>query len=149
MNVFPIRIPPLRDRKEDIPPLVQHFVMKYGTMLGKRIESIPVKTMHALVDYAWPGNVRELGNIVERAVIVSQGTELQVGDWLPKSGEAPRSARERDLSLVELERQHILEVLETTAWRVSGPKGAAKLLGLKPTTLEARMKKHGIRRPGR
>lgn len=146
LNVFPIRIPPLRDRRDDIPLLVQHFAMRYGTKLGKKIENIPVRTMDALVNYAWPGNVRELANIVERAVIVSRSAGLQVDDFLPQAGKATRSVGIPTLQ--ELERQHILEVLEQTLWRVSGPKGAARILGLKPTTLEARMKKLGIKRPG-
>ncbi len=144
LNVFPIRVPPLRERAEDIPLLVRYFVMKYGGKLGKRIETVPQRVMDALQAYPWPGNVRELENVIERAVIIGQGSELELGEWLPKPGVSPRSARLPTLQ--ELEREHIIQVLELAGWRVSGEKGAAKLLGLKPTTLEARMKKLGIKR---
>ncbi len=146
LSVFPISIPPLRERKEDIPLLVKHFVMKYGIKLGKGVETIPEKTMNALLDYSWPGNVRELENVVERAVIVSMGSQLELGEWLPKPGITEMGAR--ILMLEDLEREHIIKTLELTGWRVSGERGAAKLLGLKPTTLDARMKKLGITRKG-
>jgi formate hydrogenlyase transcriptional activator len=146
LSVFPIAIPPLRERKEDIPLLVKHFVMKYGGKLGKRVVTVPEKTMTALLDYSWPGNVRELENVIERAVIVSTGAQLELGEWLPKPGFTDMGAR--ILMLEELEREHIIKTLELTGWRVSGERGAAKLLGLKPTTLDARMKKLGITRKG-
>ncbi len=146
LSVFPISIPPLRERKEDMPLLVKHFVMKYGTKLGKRVATIPEKTMNALLDYSWPGNVRELENVIERAVIVSTGSQLELGGWLPKPGITEMGAR--ILMLEELEREHIVKTLELTGWRVSGERGAAKLLGLKPTTLDARMRKLGITRKG-
>ena len=144
LNVFPIGIPSLRERKEDIPVLVQYFVMKYGTKLGKRIETIPQKTMDALRAYPWPGNVRELENVIERALVLSQGPQLELGEWLPKPRVTPTGARVPTLE--ELESEQIIKTLEMTGWRVSGEKGAAKLLGMKPTTLEARMKKLGIKR---
>ncbi len=144
LNVFPIRLPPLQERKEDIPLLVRHLVLKYNTSFGKKIEVIPPKIMEALQAYSWPGNVRELENIIERAVIISQGSRLELGEWLPKPSIAPRASRIPTLE--ELEREHIISVLETAGWRVSGERGAAKLLGMKPTTLEARMKKLGIER---
>lgn len=145
LNVFPIESPPLRERQEDIPILVRHFIKKFSAKTGKRIEAIPENVMKALQAYPWPGNVRELENIIERAVIVSSGSRLRIGDWLPKA--SPLSAKAaRIATLEEMEREHILEVLELTRWRVSGEKGAAKILGLKPTTLEARMKKLGIHR---
>jgi transcriptional regulator with GAF, ATPase, and Fis domain len=144
LNVFPIRLPPLRERKEDIPLLAKYFAMKHSAKLGKTIETIPQKIMDALRAYPWPGNVRELENVIERAVITSPGPRLELGDWPPKPALSPRS--ERVLTLEEVEREHIIEALELTGWRVSGEKGAAKLLGLKPTTLEARMKKLGIKR---
>ncbi len=144
LKVFPIQIPPLQERVEDIPLLVRYFVVKYGTKLGKKIKTISHKTMDALQAYPWPGNVRELENVIERAVIISQGFELQLGEWLPKPGERPRGARIPTLE--ELEREHIIKALDLSGWRVSGEKGAAKILGLKPTTLEARMKKLGIKR---
>ncbi len=146
LSVFPIAIPPLRERKDDIPLLVKHFVMKHGAKLGKRVETVPEKTMNALLDYSWPGNVRELENVIERAVIVSMGSQLELGEWLPKPGITEMGAR--ILMLEELERAHIIKTLELTGWRVSGERGAAKLLGLKPTTLGARMKKLGITRKG-
>jgi len=144
LSVFPISIPPLRERKEDIPLLVKHFVMKYNGKIGKRVETIPEKTMNALHDYSWPGNVRELENVIERAVIVSMGSQLELGEWLPKPSVTQTGARMPRLE--ELDRDHIIKALELTAWRVSGERGAAKLLGLKPTTLDARMKKLGIRK---
>jgi len=142
LSVFPISIPPLRERKGDISLLVKHFVMKYTIKLGKRVETIPEKTMNALLGYPWPGNVRELENVIERAVIVSMGSQLELGEWLPKPSVPQTGAR--ILMLEELEREHIIKTLELTGWRVSGERGAAKLLGLKPTTLDARMKKLGI-----
>ncbi len=144
LNVFPITSPPLRERKEDVPVLVNHFVAKYCTKIGRKIESIPQKVMDMLQAYRWPGNVRELENVIERAVIVSSGKQLELGDWLPKS--TGSSGASQTPTLEELEKEHILDMLELTGWRVSGEKGAAKILGMKPTTLEARMKKLGIRR---
>jgi len=139
LNVFPIRTPSLRDRHDDIPLLVRYFATQYATKCGKRIEAIPTPTLDALMAYGWPGNVRELRNVIERAVIVTQGTTLELRDW------APSAARVR--SLEDIERDYILAVLRQQRWRVSGAKGAAHVLGLKPTTLEARMKKLGIQRP--
>jgi PAS domain S-box-containing protein len=143
LNVFPIAVPALRDRKKDIPLLVKHLVMKYSVKMGKNIESIPQAAMNALMAYDWPGNVRELENVVERAVILTAATELQLGDWLASSAATGPS---RIPTLEELEMDHITRVLEATGWRVRGDGGAAALLGLKPTTLEARMKKLGIQR---
>jgi PAS domain S-box-containing protein len=149
LNVFPIRNPTLRERAEDIPELVRYFVLKYAAKLGKRIEAVPKGVLDTLQSYPWPGNVRELANVIERAVILSRGTALEL-EGLRASGEADPAPSERvpATTLEELERRHIMETLEHTGWRVSGPKGAAVLLGLKPTTLEARMKKLGVRRPG-
>lgn len=144
LNVFPILIPALRERTEDIPLLVKYFVVKYSRKLGKKIETIPQKAMDALLASPWPGNVRELENVIERAAILSQGPQLELSEWLPKPGLTPRGTQLPTLE--ELERDHILAVLELTGWRVSGEKGAAELLGMKPTTLEARMKKLGIKR---
>jgi formate hydrogenlyase transcriptional activator len=142
LSVFPIRIPPLRERREDIPLLVRYFVMKCGGKLGKQIESIPQKLMEALLAYPWPGNVRELENVIERAVILSPGHQLALGEWLPKPALAPGGGRV--LTLAELDREHIVQVLELTGGQVSGEKGAAKLLGMKPTTLESKIKRLGI-----
>jgi formate hydrogenlyase transcriptional activator len=144
LNAFPVRLPPLRERPDDISLLVRYFVMKYGTKLGRRIEKIPQKAMHDLLAYPWPGNVRELENVIERAVILSQGSQLELGEWLPRF--AGSGHGERHATLEELEREHIVRTLELTGWQVSGETGAAKLLGLKPTTLEARMKKLDIQR---
>jgi len=144
LNVFPIHLPPLRERKEDIPLLVSYLTKKYGTRHGKRIESLPQSLIHALQSYPWPGNIRELENIIERAVILTQGAQLEMPNWQSRPTSMPSVAK--IASLEELDREHILEVLSMTGWRVSGQSGAAKLLGLKRTTLEARMKKLGIAR---
>ncbi|HSE66278.1 MAG TPA: sigma 54-interacting transcriptional regulator, partial [Gemmatimonadales bacterium] len=148
LNVFPIRMPALRERRDDIPLLVRYFVLKYAQKLGKRIESIPPEVMESLCAYEWPGNIRELGNVLERSVIVSRGSALELGDWIPAvrrpgGNGAPIS----ELPLEEVERAHILATLERAGWKVSGARGAAAALGLKPTTLESRMKKLGITRP--
>ena len=139
LNVFPIPCPPLRERKEDIPLLVEHFVGKYSAKIGKKIDTIPHKVMDALQAYGWPGNVRELENIVERGLIVSRGTQLELGDWL--RGTPGSSGTAGIPTLEEKEREHILEVLERTGWRVRGAGGATETLRIKPTTLESRMKK--------
>src|SRR3989475_11567969 len=144
LNVFPIQLPTLRERKEDIPLLVRHFVRTYATKMGKKPETIAQATMQALQEYPWPGNIRELANVIERGVILSPGSLLELGEWRTNPWAAPGS--DQVPTLEELERQHIISVLDQTGWRVSGEKGAAKLLGLKPTTLEARMKKLGITR---
>lgn len=145
LNVFPLEIPPLRERQGDIPLLVHHFLMKYGTKFGKKIEVVTQNIMDDLIQYSWPGNVRELENVIERAVIITRGNKLKIGDSLPKKRHAPR--KQKIVSLEEQERNHILKALEYTSWRVSGAQGAAQLLGIKRTTLEARMKKLQIKRP--
>src|SRR5262249_26284379 len=144
LNVFPIPLPPLRDRKEDIPLLVSHFAKKYAAKLGKQITSVPQSTLQILQSYPWPGNVRELENLIERAVILAQGVQLEIADLLSRSSSTAAVAQ--IATLEEREREHILQVLEMTGWRVSGERGAANLLGPKRTTLEARMKKLGIAR---
>jgi len=145
LNVFPIICPPLRDRKEDIPLLVKHFCQKHEAKIGKKVTNIPPKVMDALVAYDWPGNIRELENLIERALILSSGNTLEYGDWLPKE---KKSSNEKSSSkkMEDVEKDHIVDVLRKTHWKVSGEKGAAKILGLNPTTLEARMKKLGIKR---
>lgn len=145
LNVFPIRIPPLRERKQDIPLLVNHFVQEYSTKVGKRIETVSQKVMERLQAYHWPGNVRELENIIERAVIISRGTQLELGDWF--SQEKAPSDVSQIATLEEVERAHIIKALQFTRWRVSGAKGAAEILGMNPYTLVSRMKKLGISRP--
>lgn len=141
LNVFPITCPSLRDRKEDIPELVKHFIKKFNAKMGKKIETVPQKVLDTLAAYHWPGNVRELENIIERTLIISQGKQLELGDWLPRTGASSDAS-----TLKEIERQHILQVLELAGWRVSGEKGAAKILGMPPTTLESRMRKLDIKR---
>lgn len=144
LNVFPIQCPPLRDRKEDIPLLVSHFCKKLEPKVGKKITNIPQKVLDRLQEYHFPGNIRELENIIERAVILSRNGKLQIGDWNPSQRKA--KVEESIPTLEQLNRQHIIKALKKTNWRVSGEEGAARLLGLKPTTLESRMKKMEIRR---
>ena len=144
LNVFPIHLPALREREGDIPLLVQYFVRKFAANFGKKIDRISERMMAGLQRYQWPGNIRELEHVIERAVILSEGSELEPIEWLsPSHGKAGAA---KTLTLEEMERQHIVDVLEQTNWRVSGEKGAAKILGLNPTTLEARMKKLDITR---
>ncbi len=146
LNVFPIELPPLRERPEDIMPLVRHFVDYYNEKLGRDVTGISRATVKALERYSWPGNVRELENIVERAVIVSRGTQLELGDWFSREADSAVD-HESALTLEDVEREHITNVLESTHWRIGGDRGAAKLLGLKRTTLQSRMERLGIRRP--
>lgn len=143
LNVFPVQIPPLRQRREDIPLLVRALIKEFGKVMGKSIERIAKRDLDALVNYPWPGNIRELRNVIERAMIVSDGKALVVD--LPEQSREP-AAPSGATTLDEIEARHIVAVLERTKWRVRGSHGAAELLGIKPTTLEARMKKHGIRR---
>ncbi len=145
LNVFPIHIPPLRERLDDIPRLVRHFVMLYAAKMGKRIGPPGDVVLARLRAYGWPGNVRELQNVIERAVILSSKGRLEIADLTaPQSGASPRR---RGRTLEDVERDHVLSVLEETGWRVSGDRGAAKILGMKRTTLEARMLRLGIARP--
>ena len=144
LNVFPITVPPLRQRKEDIPLMVEAFIERYSRKTGKQITSIPKETMKALQDYPWPGNVRELESIIERAVILCPGPVLQLADKLEISS-PPRSSTVRTLD--EAERNQILEILSETRWRIDGKDGAAAILDLNPSTLRARMNKLGIARP--
>ena len=145
LNVFPINLLPLRERKEDIPLLAQHFLLKHGTRIGKQICAITQKVMDALISYSWPGNVRELENIIERAVIITRGNKLDLGDSLSKNIGIPQ--KEKITTLEDNEKSYILKALEFTNWKISGDRGAAKLLGIKRTTLESRMKKLNIQRP--
>ena len=144
LNVFPIVLPPLRERKEDIPLLARHFVMKHGPRCGKKIDTIPHDTLKALQAYSWPGNIRELENIIERGLIISRGNRLQLGDWGHHKGE--KDPREGPLKMEDVERSHILKVLSMTDGRVSGKRGAAGILGLNPQTLYSRIKRLGINR---
>src|SRR5258705_5387664 len=156
LNVFPIQIPPLRDRREDISLLVRYFVQKFSRRLNKTVQYVPTDAMDALVSYSWPGNIRELENLLERAVILSPGKELRVplselrnAPAMPEAEESPLAAPTAApvATLQEAERQHILRALRQTEWRIAGPRGAANLLGMKRTTLQARIRKLGIRRP--
>jgi formate hydrogenlyase transcriptional activator len=167
LNVFPIQIPALRERAEDLPLLVRYFVQRFSRQLNKAVEYIPAEAMDALTHYSWPGNVRELENLIERAVLLSPGKELRIPFAELKSpalaataGADPSSSSTSFTSLTssnsssspistleEAERQHILRALKQTQWRIAGPKGAAVLLDIKRTTLQARMRKLGIRRP--
>jgi formate hydrogenlyase transcriptional activator len=164
--VFPIRIPSLRERPEDIPLLVRHFVQQFSRRMGKTIDAIPAETMSALTRYLWPGNIRELQNVIERAVILTSGPVLRVhtddlgasvqppiqpaapvstpnGRVAPTS--SPSSHRDLRGALEESERQQILAALEKSNWVVAGAEGAAARLGLKRSTLQSRMQKLGIR----
>lgn len=176
LNVFPIQVPALRERPEDVPLLVRYFVQKFSRRLNKTVEYVPAEAMDALANYGWPGNVRELENLIERAVLLSPGKELRVPvselkasssassgigssdavSFFPavtsssSSASSPFSPSEGNASistLEEAERKHILRALRQTDWRIAGPKGAAALLGMKRTTLQARMRKLNIRRP--
>jgi PAS domain S-box-containing protein len=154
LSIFPITVPPLRERKEDIPMLVMPFVNQLRMRLGKEIETISQETMEALQNYPWPGNIRELRNVIERAAIITQGTKLRLLDSL-ESRPALREAQQEPQhaepahadTLEESQRRLIIQTLEKTYWRVEGPDGAAALLGLHPNTLRSRMKRLGIGKP--
>ena len=144
LNIFPITMPPLRDRLDDIPLLVDFYVKKISKRMGKSIEIIPTRVMNALQNYHWPGNVRELENVLERAVINSSGPKLHLVDELKK----PHKNLETPQKTLEaVEREHIVRILEQTQWKVSGKNGAAEILGLNRSTLRARMRKLGILKP--
>jgi formate hydrogenlyase transcriptional activator len=149
LNVFPIELPSLRERREDIPLLVRYFVQKYARRMKKPIDTIPVKAMTALTEYHWPGNVRELENFVERAVILSNGAEFETPLAELKQRQKVPAANSVDgfTTLEQAEREHILRALSETRWVIGGLAGAAAKLGIKRTTLQARMKKLGIARP--
>lgn len=145
LNVFPVTMPPLRDRREDIPTLVRYFTQHYAGRMKKNIQAVPAKTLEILSSYTWPGNVRELENLVERSVILTQGTDLQVPiSELQTTNESTVSSM---TALEEAERDHILRALQETKWVVGGAAGAAARLGVKRTTLQSKMQKFGITRP--
>jgi len=161
LNVFPVRVPALRERPEDIPLLVRHFVQQFSRRLSKTIDTIPSDTMTTLIKYPWPGNIRELQNVIERAVILTRGPILKVPSddlAVPNHAPAPVIAaafntpvvpsdtnRNMRTALNDVERQQILAALEQCNWIVSGPNGAAARLGMKRSTLQSRMQKLGIR----
>ena len=145
LNVFPIPIPPLRQRSEDIPLLAQHFTNKYARKMGKSIKSIPRVAIKAFLTYDWPGNVRELEHVIERAVIITPGSSLKMTDQLIPS--LPGISKDEPLKdLATMEREYILSVLKQTKWKIAGPSGAASILKLHPSTLRSRILKLGIRR---
>jgi formate hydrogenlyase transcriptional activator len=167
LNVFPILIPPLRERPEDVPLLVRYFVQRFSRLQNKTVEYIPAPVMEAMTNYSWPGNVRELENLIERAVLLSPGKELRVplAEFKENSVPSALASAAMDLpqpvdampaasfnsgsisTLDDAQRQHITQVLKQTQWRIAGPRGAAAILGIKRTTLQARMRKLGIKRP--
>jgi formate hydrogenlyase transcriptional activator len=156
LHVFPIHMPPLRERAEDLPMLTHYFMEKHGTRIGRRMDAVEETTMQRLLAYPWPGNVRELENVVERAVILSRGSALEVEAHAlrppiteparPTSVSAPHPAGEGSESLAALQHRHTLRALEQCGWVIEGPRGAATMLGLHPNTLRSRMKKLGIMR---
>jgi formate hydrogenlyase transcriptional activator len=146
LKVFPITVPPLRDRVEDIPLMVRHFAQKFAQRMKKRIETIPSEAMKALQAYHWPGNVRELENFIERAVILTQGSDLVVSlAELQRTPSHPTTPGTKTLE--QAEREHILKSLRETNWTIGGSAGAAARLGMKRTTLQSKMQKLGISRP--
>jgi len=152
LNVFPLRVPPLRERSGDIPLLVHHFVQQYAERMGKRITTIPSETMDVLLRHSWPGNVRELQNVIERAVILSTGKVLRPSlDELQPSFQTEEAVGadkkgQQTTTLKDMEREHVIQALAATNWVVGGPEGAAARLGLQRTTLIAKMQKLGITR---
>jgi formate hydrogenlyase transcriptional activator len=168
LNVLPLNVPALHERRGDIPQLVAFFLVRFSRKFGKKIESVTQETMDRLVAYSWPGNVRELQNVIERAFVLSRGSVLSLGpDLLPSTSAGSKAPPVIDASAIlsggtdspagtgangptdldEVEKRHILSVLNQTSWVIEGPNGAAKLLGLHPNTLRSRLKKLGIRRP--
>lgn len=146
LNILPITIPPLRERREDIPLIVEHFVAALNREFGRQVRAIPQRTMDSLMEYHWPGNIRELSNVVERAYVLSTGSKLEIGNWFnPYNDNTP--SNQDIISLDENEKECILKALKHTKWRIRGKNGAAELLKINPTTLESRMKKLGIERP--
>jgi formate hydrogenlyase transcriptional activator len=145
LNVFPIEVPALRDRPEDIPLLVWHFARKFAERMNKQIEKIRTEDMEALAHYHWPGNVRELQNLMERSVILSSGSVLHLS--LPRPTLTSRNATHKVRTLAEAEREHILQALQDNDWIIGGRNGASAQLGVKRTTLLDKMRRHGISRP--
>ena len=147
LNVYPIMVGPLREKKDDIPVLVNYFVKKLSKRVGKEIEKIPERTMNILMNYSWPGNIRELENVIERAMITSKGKTLRLPDKLPEPESVNKNLSR--LSLYEMERNYIMEILEETYWKVNGKDGAARILDMHPETLRSKIKKLNINKPSR
>jgi formate hydrogenlyase transcriptional activator len=147
LNVFPINVPALRERSEDVPLLVNHFVKRFGRRMNRTIETIPAETVAALTRYPWPGNIRELQNVIERAVILSHGPVLQISLQDLDNSIALRRDNGKDQTLEAAERAHILAILKETRWVLGGALGAAVRLGINRSTLQFRLKKLGIVRP--
>jgi PAS domain S-box-containing protein len=147
LNVFPIKVPPLRDRKDDIPLLVEHFVDKFNKAYEKNIKYISDDAMNQLIAYEWPGNIRELENLIERALILSNNDTLTIPGFEPSSEKSKYLFHNKDVTLDTVQRNHILQVLEESKWKISGPEGAASMLDLKPSTLRDKMNKLGIVKP--
>jgi PAS domain S-box-containing protein len=145
LNVFPIILPPLREHKEDIPAILKTLISRLNKKMGKRIEKIPKGVIKALQDYSWPGNVRELENVIERAVINSKGSVLYLADRLEAQKTSGLTTSHKK-NLIEVEREHIVQMLKEARWRIDGPKGAALALGINPSTLRSKMKKLGIQK---
>ncbi len=148
LNVFPIICPRLTDRLEDISVLTKYFIKKFNSKFGKNIDSVPQTVMNQFLNFGWPGNIRELENIIERTMIISKGNKLELGDWFNKDAKQndKKNEQENFSSIAEIEKAHIVKVLKKCNWRIRGTGGAAGILGLKATTLEARMTKLGINR---
>ena len=146
LNVFPVTVPPLHQRKDDIPLLVNHFMQKIGKRVGKKFDKVAKQFMNDMMAYDWPGNVRELEHLLERSMIISPGKTLAATERLPKAKKAGDS---RIASMADAERDHILRGLEQANWVIDGPNGAARLLDRHPNTLRYRMKKLNIKRPKR
>jgi formate hydrogenlyase transcriptional activator len=147
LNVFPITVPPLRDRREDIPMLVRHFAQQFARRMKKNVETIPSDTIDALMRYDWPGNIRELQNLIERAVILSTGTTLEVPVAALNGRRTVSVDSSHGRTLEDADRRHIVAALERANWVIAGPNGAAASLGVKRSTLQFRMRKLGIVRP--
>ncbi len=151
LNVFPITLPALRDRRDDLPLLVRHFCGRLGRELGKPIARIAPGTFQALERYGWPGNIRELENVLQQAIILSRDGILDLSNFVgePIDNDPPSRSRDGVRPLIDVERDHVRLVLQSTAWRIDGTGGAAHLLGLRPSTLRSRLRKLGIERPAR
>jgi len=148
LNVFPVEVPPLRERREDIPMLSWAFIQEFSDSMGKPISGIDEASMMALQAYSWPGNIRELRNLIERAMILARGPVLKISLGRGSSSSSSSTSGETPGSRDDAERSHLRRALERCGWRIRGAGGAAAVLDMKPTTLESRMKKLGLARPG-